>query len=51
MATPEDNETIVDRELTKARAHDPEPPAWFFYDPHTRWAPKPADIYGASSTE
>ena len=29
MATPEDNETIVDRELTKARAHDPEPPAWF----------------------
>ena len=29
----------------------PEPPAWFFDDPHTRWAPTSTGIDGAHSTE
>jgi hypothetical protein len=29
----------------------PEPPAWFFDDPHTRWAPKPPEIEGAHFTD
>ena len=29
MASPEETETVVDRELEKARTLEPEPPAWF----------------------